>query len=62
MCFRIDCEPGSNRIVLRVQGALVGWEAERLLRQEIVRHVIHFFAAVETGLADPRRFDGRAWH
>ena len=37
MCFRIDCEPGNNRIVLRVQGALVGWEAERLLRQEIVR-------------------------
>jgi hypothetical protein len=36
MCFRIDVERKKDCIVLRVHGALVGWEAERVLREEIV--------------------------
>jgi anti-anti-sigma regulatory factor len=39
MCFRIDCEPENNQVVLKVQGQLVGWEAEQVLRAELVRAV-----------------------
>jgi hypothetical protein len=31
-----------------------------VLRQEIVRHVIHFFAGLRRGYPAPRRFDARA--
>jgi hypothetical protein len=36
---RIDAETHKDRVVLRVHGALVGWEAERLLREQIVAAV-----------------------
>jgi anti-anti-sigma regulatory factor len=39
MSFRIDVERKRERIVLRVQGALVGWEAEQVLREQIVAAV-----------------------
>jgi ABC-type transporter Mla MlaB component len=37
MCFRIDCEEEDRGTVLRIAGQLVGWEAERVLREQIVR-------------------------
>jgi hypothetical protein len=36
MCFRIDQERTSTSIVLRLCGELLGGEAERLLREQIV--------------------------
>jgi hypothetical protein len=39
MCFRIDVERKKDSIVLSVHGALVGWEAERVLREQIVNAV-----------------------
>jgi len=36
---RIGVETQKDRVVLRVQGALVGWETERLLREHIVAAV-----------------------
>jgi hypothetical protein len=36
MSFRIDHECRQTCVVLRLQGRLVGWDAERLLREQIV--------------------------
>jgi anti-anti-sigma regulatory factor len=36
MSFRIDHECKSTCVVLRLSGQLLGWEAERVLREQIV--------------------------
>jgi anti-anti-sigma regulatory factor len=39
MTFRIDCDEAGGRLTLRAHGHLVGAEAERVLRDQIVRAV-----------------------
>jgi hypothetical protein len=36
MSFRIDHECNPTCVVLRLSGSLLGWEAERVLREQIV--------------------------